>query len=119
MADDDDRPSNGRWINFHNVISMGNILIILSMLGGALGVLVLITREVQAVIDENQMLHQEIVHETELRVEGERSVVNQIVALSTQETHDVESINRTLQDMRDDYRELLRVNAPAPPSARR
>lgn len=123
MADDADDNGAGRWINFNNVVSFGNLLIVMSMLASAGGALIFVGREVRGLEDQVLQGHADLVHETEMRVaeeraesdarlQGERGLVDQIGAMANQESRDVKSINDTLQDMRQDYRELLRVSGP-------
>jgi hypothetical protein len=124
VADDSDPDASAAHRVFQPVVSLGNLLIILSMVGAVAATLIVTGREIQGLMDQIAQEHGDLVHETEMRVMGEknesdarlnseRAIVNQITTMATQENRDVQAINSTLQDMRNDYRELLRVSTPS------
>lgn len=122
-----DEEDGGRpFVSFQNVVSFGNVLIIVTMLATAGSVLLVVGRELQGVLDDAKQLHSDLLHETEMRVAGEKAlteariagesaIVGKITDMTNQESRDVQGINQTLQDMRTDYRELLRTSGPAGP----
>lgn len=120
MAEDN---GGNRRINFSNVISLGNALIIITMLSTAGGTLMFVGRELQGIMDDNKQMHSDLLHETEMRVnaqkaesdarlQSETALVGKIGDMTNQESRDVQAINQTLQNMRDDYRELMRLAGP-------
>jgi uncharacterized membrane protein len=116
MPDDE---NGSRWISFHNVVSLGNLLIIVSMLASGIITLFVVGRQVQGVLDDVERLHMEIVQETNMRLQSEKAIDAQIAGIVLQENRDMEAINATLQDMRADYRTLLSLAQPTPTERRR
>lgn len=121
MSDDDN--NNFRRINFSNVISLGNALIIVTMMASAAGTLLFVGRELQGMQDDNKQMHSDLLHETEMRTAGQKAesdarlqseaaLVNRISDMTMQENRDMQSVNQTLTNMRDDYRDLLRLAGP-------
>jgi hypothetical protein len=118
MADDSN--GNGRRVNFSNVISLGNALIILAMLASAGGTLMVVGRELQGIMDDEKQMHSDLLHETEMRIAGQKAesdarlqtetaLINRLADMTNQENRDMQSVNQTLMSMRDDYRDLLRI----------
>jgi hypothetical protein len=105
-----------RWPRFFNVIRLDNVLVILTMLSSVGVGLLVVGKLVQGVVDDIRAVHQEVVHETDMRMAADVTLAARIDNLQTAEAKDIAAISQALQNMRDDYRELLRIsggpNAP-------
>lgn len=115
-------PGKGRMADYRNVVSLGNILILVGMMGtGGLGI--------YTVGGSVQKLQDAIEHEVVVRQDGQKNLqdqfsnyqqtVNQQIAsqqqiwahdlasLQQQEVNDIRSLNTTLGDVRTDLRTLM------------
>ena len=108
MIDDDlgaepEAKERGPLVSFLNVVSLGNILIFLGMVGtGMLGI--------YEVGGQVQRLQDSVQHEADLRLGSEHDLTNQITAIGQQETRDMSSVNQAIVAVRDDVRTLMRIN---------
>lgn len=113
----------GRRFNFQGTVSLGNVLIIVSMLLSVAGTLLFVGREIQGLVDTGKQLQADLLHETEMRVvgekvlteariQGEAAIVARIGDMANQESRDIQAINATLQDLRTDLRDLSHASGP-------
>ena len=92
-------------IQFTAKVSLGNALIILSMLAtGAVGIY-----EIATGMSD---LRHSIELESTLRLESEKNLAEKIAEAAKQEQKDLGAISETLKELREDYRELVKASAP-------
>lgn len=109
--DDDDKAPFRRGV-FQPIISLGNILTFLGIIGSCGVALVIIGQQVQRLEDA-------IVHEADMRVESERSIGEKAALVAAQEGRDVAAINAALGDLKSDMRALIQASTPVPEPRRR
>lgn len=98
--------TRGPLVSFLNVVSLGNVLIFLGMVGtGMLGI--------YEVGGQVQKLQDAISHEADMRSNSEQNLTNQIASLSTQENRDMLNMNNAIVAVRDDVRSLMQLNPSA------
>lgn len=118
-------PAGGGWLSFVKTeVSLGNILIMLGMVGtGAIGIYT-VGGSVQRLQDAIEQQAVALRTEAELRTRGEadwkqaianveREQAATVANLQRQEAADVGSINRSLGDMKNDLRIILQASVPA------
>jgi len=88
-------------------VSLGTILVIITMLGTAAAGLYTVGGQVRGVRDA-------IDHEVEMRGVSERAIVSSQTAAALQEARDVQGIGQSLQDLKADMRSLVQASTPQP-----
>lgn len=108
-------------VSFLGVVSLGNVLILLGMLGtGMLGIYT-VGGQVQHLNDSVDHLGDQIRHETELRVQAQgalqqqyandkTSMQQQFSTLQRQESADIAAVNNSITSLHADVRTLLQFN---------
>lgn len=100
-----------RGVNFSGVVSLGNVLIIVGMVStGTVGIYT-IGAEVRGLQDQ-------IVHETEMRNSAVHELAQKVDGLAIQESRDIQAIQQSLSDVREDVRSLV-TNVGIIPAKRR
>lgn len=108
--------TRSRAVSFQGVISLGNILILVGMIGtGAVGIF--------TVGGSVQRLQDQVQHEAELRELGEHSLGDRLVSMQQKEAGDVQNINQNLSVVREDMggirNDLHTLMTASTPTARR
>lgn len=90
-------------VSFNGSVSLGNVLILLGMIGTGMVGLYTIGTQVKGVQDA-------IAHETDLRGIGEKNVSEKLADVQQQEARDIAGINQSLISVRDDIRTLVQAS---------
>lgn len=99
----EDGGSREPLVSFSGSISLGNVLILLGMIGtGMIGIFT-VGSQLRGVQDA-------IGHESELRVVGERTVAERLADAQSMEAHDISMMNQSISGIRDDIRTLVSAN---------
>lgn len=113
MVDDDDpSPLAMRSGMFQPIISLGNILTAICMVGSCAVGLVIVGQQIQRLEDA-------ILHEAEMRVTTEAAIAEKAANVAAQEARDVSAINAALADLKGDMRALIQASTPQPEPHRR
>jgi hypothetical protein len=107
MPDDEDRNTPLRAGIFQPIISLGNILTFVGIIGSCGVALIIIGEQVQRLEDA-------VTHEAEMRVETERGIADKAANVAAQEARDVAAINSALGDLKSDMRALIQASTPQP-----
>jgi hypothetical protein len=97
---------------FQPIISLGNILTFVGIVGSCGVALIIVGEQVQRLEDA-------IVHEADLRVETERSISDKMAAMAAQESRDIQTITAALADLKSDLRALVQASTPLQEPRRR
>lgn len=99
----EDGASREPLVSFSRSVSLGNVLILLGMVGtGMIGIYTVGT-QVKGVQDA-------ILHETDMRVSGEKTVADKLGDVQRQEAKDINSINLSIQDIRNNVWTLVQTS---------
>jgi hypothetical protein len=101
----DTEPAKRPVVSFLSVISLGNILAVLSLIGTGLFGIYTIGGEVQRVQDA-------VTHEADMRGEAERSLNEKLANTAAQEARDVQATALSLGDLKADVRALVQASTP-------
>lgn len=90
-------------VSFNGTISLGNVLILLGMVGTGMVGLYTIGGQVRGV-------QEAIAHETEMRTVGEKTTADRLADVQRQEAHDISSINSSIADIRNNIWTLVQAS---------
>lgn len=99
----EDGDSREPLVSFNGSVSLGNVLILLGMIGTGMIGIYTVGVQVRGVQDA-------IAHETDLRTVGEKTTSDKLADVQRQEARDISTINQSIISIRDDVRVLTQAS---------
>jgi len=97
-------------VTFTGAVSLGNVLILLGMVGTGMVGIYTVGGQLRGVQDA-------IAHETDLRLQAQGSLADKVADYQRQEARDISTINQSIMVIHDDIRTLVAATSGAAAAA--